>query len=313
MSDFTSGFWSVYISVITVASIIACAIFLRAFTVRRGAAGDKVDTTGHVWDEDLKEWNNPLPNWWRWLFYITIVFGLSYLVFYPGLGAFKGVDDWTSRKQYTEEVARADAQYGPLFAKYAQMPIPAVAADPEAKKIGERLFLNYCSQCHGSDARGGRGFPNLTDRDWIYGGTPEAIQTTILGGRNGVMPPLAAAVGDGEAVRDVAQYVLSLSGRTHDSLRASRGKAKFAAVCAACHGADGKGNPQIGAPNLTDDVWLYGGTEAAIVEAITKGRAGQMPAFKDFLGDDKVHLLAAYVWSLSNTAQPAVAASPLAK
>jgi len=309
MSDFTSGFWNFYIGIITIASILACAVFLAAMTTRKTGPGETVGTTGHVWDEDLREWNNPLPNWWRWLFYITIVFALAYVVIYPGLGAFGGTAGWTSQKQYADEVSRADAQYGPIFAKYAQMPIPAVAADPDARKIGERLFLNYCSQCHGSDARGGRGFPNLTDKDWLYGGSPDAIRTTLLEGRNGVMPPLGAAVGDAEAMRNVAQYVLSLSGHATDGVRVALGKPKFEAVCAACHGANGKGNQAIGAPNLTDDIWLYRGTEASVIEAITNGRMGQMPAFKEFLGADKVHLLAAYVWSLSNTGAPASAAA----
>jgi cytochrome c oxidase cbb3-type subunit 3 len=254
---------------------------------------------GHVWDENLEEYNNPLPNWWRWLFYITMVFGLAYLVLYPGLGKFGGTYNWTSTGQYEAEQARAAERYGPLFAKFAAMDIPAVAADPKAREMGQRLFLNYCAQCHASDARGSRGFPNLADDDWLYGGDPATIKATIVNGRNGIMPPLGPVLGD-EGVKDAAHYVLSLSGLTHDSLLASSGKALFAANCVACHGADGKGNAALGAPNLTDKVWLYGGGETSISETIRAGRNNKMPAWGEFLGDAKAHLLAAYVWGLSN-------------
>jgi cytochrome c oxidase cbb3-type subunit III len=298
MSDFTSGFWSLYIGVITVVSIVACGVFLKAFTTRRLAPGEKVDTTGHVWDEDLKEWNNPLPNWWRWLFWITLIFSAAYLALFPGLGSFPGVLGWSQVKQYDDEVASADAQYGPIYAKFAKEPIPVVAANAEARQIGERLFLNYCAQCHGSDAKGSRGFPNLTDKQWYWGGEPEMIEASILNGRVAAMPPWPQLSAD--QTKDVAHYVLSLAGRTSDGLRAQRGREVFQQNCVACHGPDGKGNPQLGARNLTANVWLYGGSEAAIIETLVKGRNGQMPAFKDFLGEAKVHLLAAYVWGLSN-------------
>lgn len=299
MNDFTHEAWGIYIALITVVSIIACAVFLKAFSTRRAAKGEEVGTTGHVWDETLTEWNNPLPRWWMWLFYITILFSLAYLVLYPGLGAYEGYYGWSSQGQYEQERTRARAEYGPIFDKYLKQDLAAVAANPDARAIGQRLFLTYCAQCHGSDAGGGRGFPNLRDDDWLYGGDPETIKASITRGRSGMMPPLGSAVGGAEDVKDVAHYVLSLAGRTHDGLRAFRGKAKFGAVCAACHGADGTGNRQIGAPNLTDRVWLYGGTEAAITETITKGRKGEMPAHKDFLDEGKIHLLAAYVYSLS--------------
>jgi len=266
-------------------------------TTRRVA--QKVETMGHVWDENLAEFNNPLPNWWRWLFYITIVFGLLYLVFYPGLGRFAGTFGWTSHGQYDEEQTAAAKNYGPLFAKYAAMDIPSVAADPQAREIGQRLFLNYCSQCHASDARGGRGFPNLTDRDWLYGGDPVAIKTTITSGRNGIMPPLGAALGE-DGVKNVANYVLLLSGSEHDVALAAKGKETFTTICAACHGVDGKGNQALGAPNLTDRVWLYGGSLTTISETIRNGRTNKMPAWGEFLGDEKTHLLTAYVWGLSN-------------
>jgi len=306
VADFTSEFWSIYIAIITIVSIIGCGVLLFVQTKRR-VTGTEVETTGHTWDEDLAEYNNPLPRWWMWLFYITIVFSLVYLAFYPGLGKFDGNFGWSSKKQFDEEMAAADLQFGPLYDKYLKMDLQAVAADAQANQMGQRLFLNNCAQCHGSDGGGSRGFPSLRDNDWLYGGEPEAIKTSIANGRNGVMPALGAALGTADDVKDTANYVLSLAGRTHDELRAQRGKPKFGANCAACHGAEGKGNQQLGAPNLTDGIWLYGGSEAAIIETITKGRGistltpGQsvMPAHLATLGEAKVHLLAAYVMSLA--------------
>jgi len=298
VSDFTSDFWSFYVSIITVVSIIACALLLWKMSGQR-VSGSKTETMGHVWDGSLEEYNNPLPNWWRWMFYITIVFGFAYLALYPGLGRFAGLYRWTSTGQYRAEEARAAETFGPIFAKYAAMDLAAVAADPRAREIGQSLFLNYCSQCHASDARGSRGFPNLADKDWLYGGDPATIKTTIQGGRNGIMPPMGAVIGE-DGVKAAANYVMSLSGMKHDSMLAEKGKALFTANCAVCHGADGKGNPALGAPNLTDNVWLYGGSETTISETIGKGRNNHMPAWGEFLGDAKAHILAAYVWGLSN-------------
>lgn len=297
MADFTSEFWGYYVAAITIVSVIACAVFLKMNSMRRSSDG-KVGTTGHVWDDDLTEWNNPLPRWWAWLFYLTVIFSLVYLALYPGLGAYSGAWGWSSSGQFEAERKEADAKFGPIYAKYLAMDLKQVAADPQAKQMGERLFLNHCAQCHGADAGGSRGFPNLRDNDWLWGGTPEAIRQSVMDGRTGVMPPLGAALGTGEDVKDMAHYVLSLSGRTHDELRAQRAKPKFATVCAACHGAEGKGNPALGAPNLTDKTWLHGGTEAAIVESISRGRNSVMPGHKDIVGEAKAHLIAAYVWSL---------------
>ena len=305
MADFTSSFWGVYVAVITLVSIIACAVFLKTQTTARVAG--KVETTGHTWDEDLAEWNNPLPNWWRWLFYITIVFALIYLALYPGLGIWGGALNWTSSGQYAQERARAEAAVQPLYDKFGKEPLAQLAGNTEARAIGQNLFLTYCAQCHASDARGGYGFPNLTDPDWLYGGAPEVIEQTILAGRNGVMPPFGPALG-GEGAKDVANYVLSLSGLASDSIRAQKGKEIFAVNCVACHGPDGKGNPALGAPNLTDKTWLYSSSEAAIIETVTKGRNNQMPAFKDRLGDQRVHILAAYIWGLSNSDKSKAAA-----
>jgi cytochrome c oxidase cbb3-type subunit 3 len=303
MSDFVDGFWSLYVAGITLVSIVACALLLTMQHKKR-PAGEAVGTTGHQWDEDLAEYNNPLPKWWMWLFWITIVFGLLYLVLYPGMGTFKGVLGWSSVGQYQAEQASADTTYGPVFRKYASMDIEAIARDPQAKVMGERMFLTYCSQCHQSDARGATHFPNLADNDWLWGGDPQAILATIMQGRNGLMPPMGAAVGGPEGVKEVANYVLSLSGATHDAKLAAAGKAKFAA-CAACHGPEAKGNTALGAPNLTDKIWLHGGSLAAISEQIDKGRSNLMPAHKDFLGPERSRIIAAYVWGL--TAPPAAA------
>lgn len=301
MSDFVSGFWSVYVALITLVSVVGCGVFLWVQSKAKGtAAAGQAETMGHVWDETLQEYNNPLPRWWSWLFYITVVFALGYLAAYPGLGTYQGAFGWSSRGQYDGEMQQAEAQYAPIFAKYQSQDVKAVAADPEARKMGERLFLTYCAQCHGSDARGARGFPNLTDNDWLYGGAPEQIEQSILDGRQGVMPPHAHL--GAEAVKDLAHYVRSLSPDklAYDAARAARGKEAFATVgCAGCHGPDAKGMQAMGAPNLTDSVWLYGSSEATLIETISKGRTNRMPAHKDFLGEAKVHLLAAYVYGLS--------------
>jgi cytochrome c oxidase cbb3-type subunit 3 len=298
MSDVAEG-WSLLIAVVTLASIVACALLLASLTTRKARKGEAVETTGHVWDEDLAEWNNPLPRWWIWLFYLTILFGFGYLALYPGLGAYRGYFGWSSAGQLDDEQSRAEARYGPLYAGFAAKTVEALAADPQARLIGQRLFLNYCAQCHGSDAGGAKGYPSLRDRDWLYGGDPATIKASITNGRLGVMPPLGAVVGGDEGAKDIAHHVLSLSGRPHDSLRAYRGKQAFGAVCAACHGPDGKGNPQLGAPNLSDAIWLHGGSQDDIIETILKGRRGQMPAHGAFLGEARIHLLTAYVYSLS--------------
>ena len=299
MSNVLTDFWSIYITTIVIVGIVGLTFLLFSQSKTAANKDGEVKTTGHVWDGDLAEYNNPLPRWWMLLFYITLVFGAVYLVLYPGLGNWKGLRNWTSVGQYKEERAQAEAKYQPLYDKYMKMDVKAVAADPDAQAMGKRLFQTYCVQCHGSDARGAKGFPNLTDNDWLYGGTPEIIKTTLNGGRHGQMPAFGAAFGE-EKVKDVSNYAMSLSGKKHDADRAARGKETFAAICSACHGADGKGNQAIGAPNLTDNIWLYGGTEKTIIETVTNGRANQMPAWKDFLGDGKVHLLTAYVYGLSN-------------
>ncbi|HSB23203.1 MAG TPA: cytochrome-c oxidase, cbb3-type subunit III [Burkholderiaceae bacterium] len=298
MSDFVNNGWSLYVAITTIVGLVACLALLIVAARRRVMAGD--NTTGHVWDEDLRELNNPLPRWWLWLFVITVVFAGIYLALYPGLGSNAGTLRWSSLSQYERERAAAQAKVAPLFATYASTPAQQLARDPKAMALGERLFANNCAACHGADARGSKGFPNLTDNDWLWGGTPDKIEETITKGRIGAMPPMAAAVGSAQDVRNVANYVLSLSGSPHDAFAASQGKAKFVA-CAACHGPDGKGNQALGAPNLTDKVWLHGWGEDAVIAMINNGKTNQMPAHGERLSPEQIHVLAAYVWSLSNT------------
>jgi cytochrome c oxidase cbb3-type subunit 3 len=305
MSDFFGFGWSVYIAAATLAGIVACLLLLWVAARRKVMASD--NTTGHVWDEDLRELNNPLPRWWMGLFVLTIVFSLAYLVFYPGLGSYGGTLGWSQRQAYDAEVERLQQQVAPLYARFAGMSAPQLATDAKAMRIGERLFINNCSQCHGSDARGSKGFPDLTDTDWLYGGSHEKIVETITQGRRGVMPPMAAAVGGADDVRNVAQYVLSLSSSPHNTFAAQAGKAKFGA-CAACHGVNGKGNPALGAADLTDKVWLHGWGEQAVIDAILRGKDNQMPAHADKLTPEQIRVLAAYVWSLSQSSLAAVKA-----
>lgn len=298
MSDFTSGFWSHYVAVLTVVSIAACGLLLWV-TARKKVPARSDNTTGHVWDGDLTEMNNPLPLWWVGLFILTIVFSVGYLVAYPGLGSYQGELKWSTESEYRTEVERATKELEPLYAQFTARKPEDLAGDANAMAIGERLFMNNCAQCHGSDARGSKGFPNLADSDWLHGGGSDRIKESIAKGRMGAMPPMGAAVGSADDVKNVAHYVLSLSNNPHDSLRAQLGKSKFAA-CAACHGMDGKGNPALGAPNLTDDIWLHGWGEQAIVAIINNGKTNQMPAQEDKLTEAQIHVLSGYVWGLSN-------------
>ena len=300
MSDFTHSGWSLFITVATVVSLLACLALLVIASRRVVMAGD--DTTGHVWDEDLRELNNPLPRWWMWLFVLTVVFSAVYLAFYPGLGSNAGIFNWTSINEYEAEQDKARLSMAPVYAKYARMDADALARDPQAMGIGQRLFLNTCAQCHGSDARGSKGFPNLADNDWLGAHTLDDIKKTIVEGRSGMMPPMAAAVGNSDDVKNIAHYVLSLSGSAHNDIAAQLGKPKFG-VCAACHGADGKGNLALGAPNLTDKIWLHGWGEQAIISMVTHGKTNAMPAQGRLLTPEQVHVLAGYVLSLSK-AQP---------
>ena len=296
--EFSSSFWGWFIGIVTVGGILACFWLVMWMTSKR--TGDKAETMGHVWDENLEELNNPLPGWWKNMFYVTCIFGLIYLVLYPGLGSFKGLLGWTKYNQLEAEEQAAKEKYGPIFAKYASQSVEALGADEAALKVGERLYLTYCTACHGSDAGGVKGFPNLRDNDWQYGGTPDAIKTSIRDGRVGVMPAWEGPLGGEQGVHEVTQYVLTLSKRADvDQAAAEAGKPKYMAFCAGCHMPAGTGNQALGAPNLTDNIWLYGGHEKDIAHSIAKGRNGHMPAHGEFLGEDKVHLLTAYIYRLS--------------
>jgi len=305
------GFWHLYVVVIVALSVIFCGVFLWS---QGGAKFKPGEVTGHQWDETLQEYNNPLPNWWRWMFYITVVFAIVYLALYPGLGNLTGSFGWSMRNQYDIEIKQAEQTYGPKFNKFLEQDVMTVAANPEAREMGGRLFQTYCAQCHGGDAGGASGFPNLKDGDWLWGGSPERVKETITGGRMGVMTPKGTKPDmDAEQVRDVVHYVRSLSGLAADSVRVQRGAELFPQACAACHGPDAKGNPEAGYPNLTDNVWLYGSREETMIETVTKGRTNQMPAFGEFLGPAKVHLLTAYVWGLGGGVKPTAApAAPAA-
>lgn len=299
MSSFAQPWWNLVIIILTLGGL-GGLIWLTIANSKGSVPKDGDDgTTGHVWDDDLKELNNPLPRWWVNMFYITIVFGIGYLILFPGLGLNSMMLGWTQTKQYEAEMAAAAEKYDPLFEAFLGVEVPALAEDEKALKAGRRLYLNYCSTCHGSDARGSRGFPNLTDDDWLYGGDPAAIKTTILNGRNGIMPPWGQVLGSEEAVNGMAEYVRSLSGLEHDAAKAAGAKPQFGQFCAACHGMDGAGNQALGAPNLTDDVWLHGSSTKIIAGVINNGLNNQMPPHQNFLGEARAHVLAAYIYSLS--------------
>jgi cytochrome c oxidase cbb3-type subunit III len=310
MSDFTNGFWPLYVALISLVSILACGWLLWAAgkaIVKPQPAGQHDNTTGHVWDEDLRELNNPLPRWWMWLFIITVVFALAYLVIFPGLGSFPGVLKWSTDSEHKQDVSRLREQVAPLYASFVAQPVEALAKNPAALAIGERLFMNNCSQCHGSDARGSKSYPNLTNANaaWLGERGGAHIVQTVTNGRIGVMPPMGAAIGGDPEISELANYVLSLSGSPHNEIKAFSGKARFAA-CAACHGVDGKGNKALGAPNLTDDYWLHGWGEAAIANIVKNGRNNVMPAQAPKLTAEQIHVVAAYVLSLSGSGAAAV-------
>ncbi|AIZ33407.1 cytochrome-c oxidase, cbb3-type subunit III [Pseudomonas sp. K1(2024)] len=315
-----SSFWSLYISVLTLGTIFALTWLL--LSTRKGQREDLTDqTVGHAFD-GIEEYDNPLPRWWFWLFVGTLVFALGYLVLYPGLGNWRGLlpgyayldsdsrrefgdgqTGWSGVHEWEKEMAKADARFGPIFAKFAAMPLQAVAKDPQALKMGARLFASNCAVCHGSDAKGAYGFPNLTDSDWRWGGEPETIKASIMNGRHGVMPGWGEVIGE-QGVADVAAFVLSqLDGRKlPEDAKADpvKGQQIFASTCVACHGPQGKGTPAMGAPDLTHpQAFIYGSSFAQLQQTIRYGRQGQMPAQAEIQGNDRVHLLAAYVYSLS--------------
>jgi cytochrome c oxidase cbb3-type subunit 3 len=302
--------WTLFVAILTIVNILAC-FWLLWWTRKKRPSSQTNDapqaTTGHIWDGDLSEYNKPLPKWWLNLFYITIVFSLAYLVIYPGLGGFAGTSNWSQVSQHAADVAEARAKLEPLFARFRDQPLLELARNQEALALGRAVFANNCAQCHGSDARGARGFPNLTDADWVWGSDPESVLTTIREGRTAVMPPWGALLGD-QGVTETAIYTQSLSGAKVDEALARAGQARYNTICIACHGPDGKGVPGTGAPNLTDDIWLYGSDFDTIAEGIRNGRNGQMPAHEDLLGEDRVRLVAAWVLSLGQSSGESAAA-----
>ena len=312
MSDFTSEFWPWYVGIISLLSILACALLLwiagkATVTAIPGQPND--NTTGHVWDGDLRELNNPLPRWWMWLFIITVVFSLAYLVVFPGLGSFKGSLSWTTEGEHQQDVTQLHTEVSPLYAAFSKQSVDTLAKDPRALAVGERLFMNNCAQCHASDGGGSKGFPNLTmtNSGWLGERSAEHIVQTVTNGRTGMMPPMGAAVGGEPEMSELANYVLSLSGSPNNEIKAYGGKKLFGA-CAACHGVDGKGNKALGAPNLTDQYWLHGWGEAAIVSMIKNGKTNVMPAQSPKLSAEQIHVVAAYVLSLSKSSFPAAVA-----
>ena len=297
MMDFTSQFWSYFILVVTVLSLIF--VIVLAFVNRHRVSGAP-ETTGHIWDEDLTEYDNPLPGWWLYLLYLTVIFSIVYLILYPGMLPNGGILNWSQIERYEKEIASANESYAAVMDRYAQSSPSELATDAQAMKTAARLFSQNCALCHGSDARGAPGIPNLRDEDWIYGDSPEVILATILDGRNGIMPGWEAVLGGPEAVEDVTNYVLQLSGDVVFVESAKRGEEKYKTVCIACHGPNGEGVPQLGGMNLTDRIWLHGDSFEEIADVIANGVLNQMPAHRDILGDAKSRLLAGYVISLSN-------------
>jgi cytochrome c oxidase cbb3-type subunit 3 len=295
----TTG-WSLFVIILTIANILACLWLLR-WTSKPRTASEKIGggaDTGHVWDKDLREYNNPLPKWWLWLFYITVVFGLLYLAFFPGLGNFAGISGWTQAGQYERERAAVEARAAALLAPLAALPVAELVNNEQAMSTAHNLFQQNCAQCHGSDGGGAVGFPNLRDANWQWGSDADSVVATIAGGRVAAMPPWAAVIGE-PGVEEVVAYVQTLGGQQADVTKAAAGQVHFQALCSACHGMDGKGNPLLGAPNLTDETWLYGGDAATLKQTLMNGRNGQMPAWGDKLGEQRIKLLAAYVTRLA--------------
>ena len=308
-----SSGWSVYVMALVVLNLVGC-VWLIWWTGRRRPGEGGANDTSHVWDGDLTEYNKPMPRWWINLFYLTIAFTIGYLVWYPGMGAFAGTSGWTSAKEHDADKAEQDKKLAEAFAPYADLSIAEIAKDERALKLGSAIFANNCATCHGSTGQGAKGYPNLTDAIWHWGGTPEKVLETVLGGRQAAMPGWEAALGGPKGVTEVAVYVQSLSGQKVDSTLANAGAAKFAGICVSCHGVEGKGNPDLGAPDLTDSYWLYGSDIATIEQSIALGRNGMMPAHEPIIGATRARLVAAYAWTLSEKARAdALAPAPVAE
>ena len=297
-----SSFWNWYIIIIVLGLIFGSAILLY-FTHNLDTGDIKEgESMGHSFD-GIEELNNPLPKWWTLMFWITIIYSLGYLALYPGLGSYQGLLGWSSTGQWQTEMDKAENTYGPIYEKMAATPIEELVNNDEALSMGQRLFSNNCAVCHGSDARGAQSYPNLTDNDWLYGSSPAQIKQSIMTGRSGMMPALGGALGGEQGVKQVASYVRSLNGYSVDAEAAVQGEQKFKMFCVACHGIDAKGNQLLGAPNLTNGIWLYGGSQKMVEQTINKGRSGKMPSHKDLLGEEKVHILATYIYNFAKTAE----------
>jgi cytochrome c oxidase cbb3-type subunit 3 len=295
MNSYLNGFWSGWVILLTVVTLVLVTWLL--FANRKRLPMDS-KTTGHEYD-GIEEWDNPLPGWWFAMFTIRIVWGVAYLIAYPGLGNFPGILGWTSLEQHEDEVATAEERYRPLRDRYLAMPIEEIHEDRAAVRMGMRIYGNNCSQCHGLDAAGATGFPNLADEDWLWGGSAAMIKHSITKGRRAAMPAWEAVLGN-QGIQEATAYVLSLNNRDADPELVAAGQKHYQTYCIACHGPEGKGNPAMGAPNLTNGLWLYGGSAEQIAHTLRIGRNGVMPAFEDRLDEDKIHLVAAYIYSLSN-------------
>ena len=286
-------FWHWFVILGTMLSL--AGVLWLLFANRTTQSNEK---TGHSWD-GIEEYDNPLPMWWVWMFVGSVVFTLIYLAVYPGLGNFEGAIDWTSTDQHQSEVDRHDARFAELYASLASMSAAELAQSRPGMQVGRRIFINNCSTCHGVNGAGAPGFPNLADAQWIWGGSQADVERSILDGRNAQMPPWGPALGNA-GVTNVANFVLALSGREHDAQKAAAGAPQYQTFCVSCHGPDGKGNALLGAPDLTNDIWLYGGDLVSIAETIRQGRNGMMPAHKDILGEQRSKIVATYVKTLGN-------------
>lgn len=294
-----SSGWNWFVIIVTLVNILACWWLIIWASKKRPDEVGEGEVTGHKWDEDLEEYNNPMPRWWLILFHLTIVFGLVYIVLYPGLGNYSGVLNWTQIGQYDEEAKAIHEAQAKRFAELGNLSPAELVKNEQVLLTGSRIFAANCSTCHGSDAGGAIGYPSLNDSEWQYGSDYNTILQSISDGRTGVMPSWQASLQD-DGVKEVTEYVLQLSGQQADADLAAVGKARYNLFCTACHGPTGAGNPALGAPNISNDIWLYGGSREAITQSIANGRMGAMPAQKNLLTEEQMKLVAAYVTSLTN-------------